>query len=110
MQSLGGGGNPVLSSQFHRCRPEAPGNRQATRVRAPPPLETPVNLLHVEGNIGRLPGHRRSSLSPLGERPTLATTARSSHAGLPNAHVETTWSPWSPEVPLLPFLAIGPYM
>ena len=42
-------------------------DRQA-RVRAPPPLETPVNLLHVVGNIGGLPGHRRSSLSPLGRK------------------------------------------
>src|SRR5215470_1114926 len=34
----------------------------------------------LRGTIARLPGHRRSSLPPLSEGPTLATTARLSHA------------------------------
>src|SRR2546427_2930117 len=45
-----------------------------------------MNLTHVVWNIERLFGHRQSSLPPLGERPTLATSVRSSHAGLPKGH------------------------
>src|SRR5205814_9729364 len=61
-------------------------NRQTAGVRAPPPLETPVNPPHVVGNIGKLSGHRPSSSPSLGKRQTLATSARPSHAGLPKPH------------------------
>src|SRR4030095_11016204 len=63
MQSLGGVKNSVLPGQLHRCGPQAPRNRQASAVPAPPPFETPANLLYVVWNIGR-PGHRRSSCIP----------------------------------------------
>src|SRR5216684_4971675 len=63
MQSLGSVKNSMLPGQLHRCGPPAPRNRQASGVPAPPPFETPANLLYVVGNIER-PGHRRSSCIP----------------------------------------------
>src|SRR5439155_25399569 len=85
MQSLGGVKNSMLPGQLHRCGPQAPRNRQASGVPATPPFETPANLLYVVWNIGR-PGHRRFSFTHTSERPTIATTASPSHAGLPKTH------------------------
>ena len=56
----------MRAGQFSRRRPQRIRNRHAARVRTPPPLETPVNLLHVRGNIRNLVGHRTSSLPWVG--------------------------------------------
>src|SRR6516162_2685647 len=60
-------GKPRAPGPAPPPRPQALRNRQAGRVRAPPPFETPVNLPHVVGNIGRFLSHRRSSL-PVGRK------------------------------------------